>query len=243
MLTLGVRIDNLSKKEALVRATSFLSGTKSHTIFTPNPEMLVAAQSNAYLKDVLNKSDLNICDGTGLKFFSKVKEKIPGIEFLYHICELAEKEGRSTYLLGSASANTIKLAKEELLEKFPNLIIAGINPGPKLEIDKKLLYNTEENDLVIDDIIMTAPDILFVGFGHEKQELWIHEHLPNLPSVKIAMGVGGSFDIISGKLKRAPKMVSKFGFEWLWRLVLQPSRIKRIFTATIIFPYLCLTDR
>ena len=85
-----------------------------------------------------------------------------------------------------------------------------------------------------------APDILLIALGHGKQEKWIAAHLPELPSVKVAMGVGGAFDFIAGRVLRAPRILRRLGLEWLWRLILQPSRLPRIWRAVIKFPILVL---
>jgi N-acetylglucosaminyldiphosphoundecaprenol N-acetyl-beta-D-mannosaminyltransferase len=231
MNILGVKINKLRKQEALGRVESFLNSAKSHKIFTPNPEMLVDAQKDEDFKEVLNKGDLNICDGFGLSVVGRVK-KIAGVDFMIDICALVEKENKSVYLIGSESKEIVEKTASELKKKFPNLKIVGAVPGPKLEV------GNEKDDDVVHDIIMAAPDVLFVAFGHGKQEKWIHENLKDLPSVKVAMGVGGSFDFISGKVKRAPKFLQKLGLEWLFRLIMQPKRIKRIFKATFIFLYL-----
>ncbi len=236
MYILGVRVDILSRSEATSKVGEFLASDDSHMIFTPNPEMLVDAQKDSYFKEVLNKGDLNICDGKGIQLVSKEKvERIPGVEFLFDICALAEKENKSVYLLGSGSNEVVKECKKKLLEKFPHLKIVGVHRGPK--ITNSFDVEKEENENVIDDIILSAPDILFVGFGHIKQEKWIYGFLPELPSVKVAMGVGGSFDFIAGKIKRAPKIFRDLGLEWLYRLIREPRRIKRIWKATIIFLY------
>jgi N-acetylglucosaminyldiphosphoundecaprenol N-acetyl-beta-D-mannosaminyltransferase len=238
---LGVRIDNITKNEALQQVSGFLDSSKQNMIFTPNSEILVAGHRDKYFLDVLNKSSLNICDGKGVQIFGKIKQRITGVDFMLDICGLAEKVGKSIYLLGSGSEKVINNTVQSLNRKFSSLKIVGFNSGPELRIkNHELKYENDENDKIIDDIIMNAPDILFVAFGHEKQEKWIYEHLPHLPSIKIAMGVGGAFDVISGKIKRAPKWMQNIGLEWFWRLIKEPKRFKRIFTATITFPILCL---
>jgi len=250
MNTLGVRIDNNSKSAVLNKISEFFDNGKpdftkatpgkQHKIFTPNPEMLVDAQKDEYFKQVLNSGDLNVCDGFGLSLVSGVP-RYPGVELMLDICALAEKEGRSVYLLGSGDKTVISNLQLIIKEKFPNLKIVGSHPGHKLQVTSyKLQVDKEQNDELIANIILSAPDILFVAFGHNKQEKWIEKNLKNLPSVKIAMGVGGSFDFISGKVKRAPLLIRKIGLEWMWRVVLEPKRLRRILNATVKFTYLVI---
>ncbi|MBU0597299.1 WecB/TagA/CpsF family glycosyltransferase [Patescibacteria group bacterium] len=243
---LGVRIDLVDLEEALTKVRVFLNSNKQNVIFTPNPEMLVDSQDDKYFHDVLNSSDLNVCDGTGLYLasFGKLK-RIPGVDLMLEICKIAEQKNKAVYVLGTGDVEVLKKTKEKLNEKFTNLKIVGTHAGPKIKMKKInnstiLNLDQKENDLIIDDIILNAPDILFVAFGHNKQEKWIAKYINKMPSIKIAVGVGGAFDYISDYKKRAPKIIQKIGLEWLFRLVKEPKRIKRIFKAIIIFPILCL---
>ncbi|OGH72242.1 MAG: hypothetical protein A2921_03445 [Candidatus Magasanikbacteria bacterium RIFCSPLOWO2_01_FULL_43_20b] len=256
MEILGIRVDRIAKSEALEMVAVFLVSQKQNTVFTPNPEMLVDAQKDEYFREVLNSGDLNICDGFGLWLATKLSlrgvrhsaddeaiqssvVRISGVDFMLNICALAQEKNKSVYLLGSGDEDVIKNAAEVLKKKFGGLKICGFNGGIKIEKtdDDKITYDETGNEDILYDIIMQAPDILFVGFGHGKQEKWIYENLPQMPSVKVAMGVGGSFDFLAGKAKRAPKFMRVFGLEWLWRLILEPWRVKRIFKATIVFLY------
>ncbi len=250
MYILGIRIDTITRSAAIEKVRGFLHGNESKMVFTPNPEMLVDAQKDSYFKEILNKGDLNICDGKGIQLVSKEKiERISGVDFLGDVCGLAEKENKSVYLLGSGSDEVLRDCQKNLQSQFPLLKIVGQNKGARIQVnlDHKnfcVSYpHPEENEKVIDDIIDTAPDILFVAFGHIKQEKWIYEFLPQLPSVKIAMGVGGSFDFVAGKVKRAPEFLRRIGLEWLWRLLLEPRRIKRIWKATVVFLFYVLKSR
>ena len=238
MNILGIRIDKLNKQQALEKVANFLNSDKQNKIFTPNPEMLVDARKDSYFKKILNSGDLNICDGFGITLVTRGKlKRIPGVDFMQDICKLAEEKGKSIYLLGSSSDEVVKKVSEVLQKKFPLLRIVGHDKGP---ISKQETVNKQQkdNEDVIYDIIVKAPDILFVAFGHGKQEKWIHENLVDLPSVKIAMGVGGSFDFISGKTKRAPEWMRRIGFEWLYRLIREPKRFFRIWRAIITFLFL-----
>lgn len=250
---LGVRIDDLTLEETRSRIRDFLLGTAHATIFTPNPEMAVEAFQDEAFRDVLNRGTLNVCDGTGLRwasgFLSKqaMVERIHGIDLMLDVCDIASQLNKSVYLLGSDTDDILKKTKDVLEARFPHLRIVGAHPGLRISVRRDpasaISYSGDDNERIIDDIIDVAPDVLFVAFGHHKQERWIDDCLPELPSVKIAMGVGGSFDVLSGKLSRAPKTFRKLGLEWFWRLILQPWRLKRIFRATIVFPYLVLKEK
>ncbi len=242
MYILGIRIDTFPRSVALEKIKEFLAGNESKMVFTPNPEMLVDAQNDIYFREILNKGDLNICDGKGIQLFAKEKiDRIAGVDFMVDICRLCEKEGKSVYLLGGRSKDVIDMCKKKLLLLCPNLKIVGSVSGP--QIKPPFEVEPQENEKVIDHIIDTAPDILFVAFGHGKQEKWMYEFLPELPSVKVAMGVGGSFDFVAGKVKRAPQFLRRIGLEWVWRLLQEPRRIKRIWKATVVFLFYVLKSR
>ena len=267
---LGVKVSNMDKNQALQRVGSFLNNTGQYKIFTPNPEMIVKAQKDEYFKTVLNSGDLNLCDGMGVQIFTGIK-RIPGVDFMIEICRLAAEGGRSVYLLGTRFDEVVKKAAENLQKQFPNLKIVGYDKGPEVIEQNPTLYpspyrggseladlatvppptrgRTEEgvfvsdNNVTIQQINQARPDILFVAFGMGKQEKWIYENLTKLPSVKVAMGVGGSFDFISGKTKRASLFLRQLGLEWVYRLWQEPRRIGRIFNATARFCYLVLKSK
>lgn len=254
MQFLGIKISEVSKEQARQKVAEFLSGGQ-HTIFTPNPEMVVQAQKDSYFCEVLNAGDLNLCDGKGLQIFTGIK-RIPGVDFMLEICQLAAERGSSVYLLGSGSDEVVKKTAEELQKQFSGLKIAGYDKGPVISenfnchsrqsgnpADNCLDSHLDGNDsAVIEKINQAKPDILFVAFGSPKQEKWIYENLSKMPSVKIAMGVGGSFDFISGKVKRAPLFLRRLGLEWMYRLIQEPRRFGRIFNATVKFCYLVIKN-
>ncbi len=246
---LGVRIDTYSKSEAIEWAEHFLASKKQHAIFTPNPETLVAAHRDETLKTILNDSSLNLCDGIGISLLSRTKlERIPGVDFMLEICRLAEQTEKSIYLLGSGSERVVQSAAREIRSRFPKLRIAGMHHGPRIDRicgarGTEFIFEREQSETLIHDIRQTRPDILFVAFGHGKQEYWIRRYLRELPSVKIAMGVGGSFDFLARKVRRAPVWLRNLGFEWLWRLVMEPRRIWRMFTAVFVFPFLYVINK
>ncbi len=237
---LGVKIDNLSLQEVLEKINQFLDSKNQHYIVTPNPEFLVAAQKDNQFKEILNLADIACADGTGLikaaKFFGKRLQRVTGVDLVWVTCELAEQKNCSVYLLG-AGGMIAEQAAENLKQEFPNLKIAGAESGGEIVNPKQI-----DQDL-INRINIAKPKILFVAFDQVKQEKWIFYHLDKLPSVKLAIGVGGTFDYISGAVKRAPKFLRRLGLEWLYRLIWEPSRFERIINAVIVFPFLVIKKR
>ncbi len=147
-------------------------------------------------------------------------ERIPGRELVSDIAELAEKNNWSIYLLGGFG-ETPKLAAEQLISRSADQKI-------RVQYSNK----NPEDVSIIDDINIANPDILFVAFGPIRQEKWILENLPKLSSINLVMGVGGTFDYLAGIYPKPPKILAQMGLEWLWRLLTQPKRYKRIFHAT-----------
>lgn len=249
MNILGIKIDKTTAPKAKQKVVDFLNSNQQYKIFTPNPEMLVDAQKDEYFKEVLNSGDLNICDGFGLRLISGL-QRITGVDFMLDICRIAQDRGVGIYLLGSNSDEVVKKTAENLQKQFPKLKILGYNKG--LIINKNnnvtikqcnnagITYNSNENVRLLDNIVNSKAKILFVAFGHNKQEKWIFENLNKMTNIKIAMGVGGAFDYISGQTKRAPKWMQTIGTEWLYRLMRQPKRIGRIINATALFSYLII---
>lgn len=243
----GVGVDNLTKNEILEKIKVFFESSNPHLLFTPNAEMVVAAQKDWYFKHALEKSDLSVVDGSGPVFAAKFLYnqnlfRFAGVDLMGQICKLAAQSNRSVYLVGGKIGVAEEAAKK-LKIKYPNLKISGAEEGIELcncEKAPGILLNKEENDKLIQRIKRASPDILFVAYGHGKQEKWLAEYLPELPSVKIGMGVGGAFDFIAGKVMRAPKLMRVVGLEWLWRFIIQPFRFKRIWNAIAVFTYIVL---
>lgn len=238
---LGTLIDNIKKEELLLKINSFLEDGKQHFLVTPNPEIVLSAQKDEEFRAILNGADIAIPDGFGLilaSYYLKTPlgDRITGVDLMLEICKIAEGDGKSIFLFGGEEGIVEKTAKV-LKEKFPNLKISGALSGGEIRED-----NLVDNSL-LEKINQVNPDIIFVALGGGKQEKWIDANLENLPSVKLAMGIGGAFDFISGKIKRAPRIMRKLGLEWLFRLFMEPRRIKRIFNATVLFSYKVIVQR
>jgi N-acetylglucosaminyldiphosphoundecaprenol N-acetyl-beta-D-mannosaminyltransferase len=231
MKILGVRVDNLSKTEILEKIEYFLKEEEFHQIATINPEFILEAQKDAKFKNILNNCDLNIADGIGIRFAfwkkgEKLKCRLAGADLLDEILKIADANNFSIFL----AANEDGLSSWEETADAIRLIYPGIKIGG-LNLDKVAIV--EDNY----ELRNMNYEIVICNFGAPEQEKFIHS-LKNQKSgkIRLAIGVGGSFDFLTRKVKRAPKFARNFGLEWLWRLIQQPKRIKRIINATIIFP-------
>lgn len=260
---LDIQFDVCTLSEALNRILDLLKNRRDEgakQIVTPNPEMLLEAQKNPEFKNILNKAWMSIPDGIGIlwassfqtnlrgrgkamrllkAFFSLLAlifypksarkifpQRVSGVDLMSAICSESRENGLGIFLLGAAPGVAEK-TKHILEKKFPGIKITGTFAGSPSPTDETHIKN----------LIQTSkPDILFVAFGAPAQEIWIHKHLPELKSVKIAMGVGGAFDFLAGIKRRAPKLMRILGLEWFFRLIQEPSRIKRIWNAVIKFP-------
>ncbi|MBI5555694.1 MAG: WecB/TagA/CpsF family glycosyltransferase [Elusimicrobia bacterium] len=218
----GFQIDNIRMAEAIPKINGFIKDRLPHHVITANSLMLNAAMNNNRLKEVFHRSHLVVPDSIGLLLAGKIlgqplAERVPGIDLMYQLFALCQKERYSIYLLG-AKLGVAAQAAENIRQQFPGLNIAGTHHGYFADLEK---------DLVIKEISSLKLDILFVGLNIPRQELWIDQHLNSL-GVPVIIGVGGSFDVISGRIKRAPTAMQKSGLEWLWRTIIEPWRIKRI---------------
>ena len=208
---LGVEITKAPKKEILdYIITGLKEGRRKFYIVTPNPEIIMLAQRSRSFMDILNGATVSLPDGIGVLAAGNIlkkgiKERITGVDFMLDLCKECARVGLSIGLLGGREGVAEKTA-ECLRKKYPGLVVK----------------------LATSDQASTSShiDILFVAFGAPKQEEWIVEYLDKL-DVTAMMGVGGAFDYISGKVKRAPKMVRMIGMEWAYRLVRQPWRLRR----------------
>jgi len=217
----GLKIDNVNRDEALRDIEGFFKEERFHYIVTLNPEGVVIAQKDSQFSSVVNEADLVVADGSWLvrtaRFLGEdIKERIAGIDLLLEILKLCKDRGFSVYLLG-AKEEVISSAKKRLEEIFPGIKILGVHNG---------YFDADEEKKIVEEIRSLKPDFLVVGLGMPKQEIWMNQHR-DLP-VKVAIGVGGSFDVISGNIPRAPYWMQSIGLEWFYRILKDPRRIKRM---------------
>lgn len=240
----GVPVDPLMMEEAAKRAAGFLTDGNQHLVVTPNPEMAVLASRDPSFRKILESSDLALADGFGLRVAAwiegkHVPETITGVIFSIILAEIAEQKKCSIYLLGGGKGVAEKASKG-LRENFPMITIAGAESGGKI---RWIAGAWEEDTSLVAHINAAKPDILLVALGHGKQERWIHDHLKLMPSVKIAIGVGGALDFLAGEVWRAPRFMRRMHLEWLWRLAIEPWRAPRIIEATVVFLWMVLKNR
>lgn len=257
---LNVNFNKITLTEATKVAINFAKGEKQKYIVTPNPEILLEGLNNKNFVEILNQADLSIADGTGILWASKylaitaknhnktikilkylyslliapfypkyikkiLPQRVTGTDLMEEICKKAPANNLKIFLLGAAEG-TAEKTKEILEHKYPGIKIVGTFAGTPKEEDEKE---------IIEKINNSKAEVLFVAYGAPKQELWIHRNLPKIPQIKLAMGIGGAFNFIAKIRKRAPKLMQQIGLEWLYRLLQEPSRIHRIYNATIKF--------
>ncbi len=218
----GIKVDNVNMDEAAGALAGYLDTEACSMVFTPNSEILLEAIKNRELEAALNDGQLVVPDGIGVVIASRfygtpVKEKVAGIDLMLRLMEIADSRGKSIYLLGG-KPGVAEEAAIKLTEKYGGLRIAGTRDG---------YFKIEDEEKIISEINGSKADILLVALGAPKQENFIYKRRNEL-KVRIAMGVGGSLDILAGKAKRAPEFYQRAGLEWFYRLMKEPWRIGRM---------------
>lgn len=226
---LGIPIDDVTEAEALERAHSFLQDGGWHQICTVNPEFIMEAHRNPAFRAVLQAADLNTPDGFGVLVAARwqgtpLRGRVTGVELTLGLAQLAATHGYRMFLLGAAPG-VAEAAAAVLRSRWPALHIAGCYAGsPAAE------YDEQQRQM----ILQAQPHILLVAYGHPRQELWIARNQPFI-KVPLAIGVGGTFDYLAGRVPRAPRWLRRMGLEWAFRLVMQPRRWRRIIDAVPAF--------
>jgi len=232
---LGLYLSLLDETEVLekIKMGFETRQVKMRYITTPNPEIALQAFKDKELLRAINTSAISLTDGFGLflmaRLLGKKVRRVTGSDFMHRMMELALEKNYSIGLLGGREG-VVQKAKTRLLEQYPNLKIVYADSGPReLDFD----YH---DPLYLNRLKKARPQILFVGFGAPKQEKWLYYNQYELPEVRWAMGIGGGLDFIAREVKRAPCWMRKLGLEWLYRLIQQPFRARRVFRAVVIFP-------
>lgn len=219
---LGVPVDSIIMSEAVKKIGAFIEEGGVHTIFTPNAEIMMAAQRDPELKDILIKADMLTADGAGVVLASKllgrnVPEKVSGFDLVGEAFKAYAGKGIRCFLFGS-KPGVADAAAEKIKRDYPGIVVAGCRNG---------YFTGAQDDEIVDSINTSNADILIVALGAPKQEKWIFSHKDKL-NVKVCIGVGGALDIFAGKVRLAPDFFRRNGLEWLYRLYREPRRAIRM---------------
>lgn len=232
---LGVRVDSTSEGEVLAKITQKIASKAKFYVVTPNPEIIVRAQKDSELREILNKADLALPDGSGLKIAEPNLTIVRGRDVFVSLLKEASMRKWKVFLLGGTrDANQRAIKKAKLFYNSINIkgeagATIDLKGEPVSEVDIRI-----QSD-VLDKISIIQPDILFVGLGAPKQEKWIYKNFEKLEA-RCIMAVGGAIDYLAGTAKLPPVWMKKLGLEWLWRLLNEPWRFTRIISAVVIFP-------
>lgn len=229
MKILGVRIDNVDMKTAIDNAVTGMEASEPFVIVTPNSEIVVKANEEKELLEFIENAGMVVPDGIGLVIGSKLvkqplSQRVTGIDLMYNLLEYAAKNDKKVYFVGGKPGVAQKAA-ELMIDKYEGLKVCGTSHGYFKGLHTGNLGHQEELE-VIARIKEAKADMVFVAFGAPKQEYFIDTYKSEL-GAKLLMGVGGSLDVMSGNVQRAPEKYQKVGMEWLYRLVKEPWRIKR----------------
>lgn len=209
--------------DTLDHISRFMDEPRLHQIATVNPEFVMTAQEDAEFRQILNEADLCLPDGVGLLYAARrwgasLPERVPGSELVYHLAERAAERGWPLFLLGAAPG-VAEEAAAIFVARYPGLIIAGTYAGSP---------DPAENDALVRRINDSGAQLLYVAYGAPRQDKWIARNRAGLPTVRVAIGVGGSLDFVTGRAVRAPRWAQRLGLEWLHRLVKEPWRWRRM---------------
>ncbi len=226
---LGIPVDCVDMTMAIQQVDTLIQGEHAKTIIAVNPEKVIKAQQDAFLKKTIEEAGLLIPDGIGVVIAAKLSgyrhiQRTPGSELMPEICYLSEKKQYPVFLYG-ASPDVNKKCVAQLKKQYPNLNIAGHDHG-----------YIEQKDMpqLIESINQSGAKVLFIALGSPRQELWMAQYLSQCTHVRVCQGVGGTFDVIAGNVKRAPKFFRNLHLEWFYRLASQP---KRAFRQTALFKF------
>jgi len=218
---LGLPVDRLNMGQTLSLLEEFVSSKVPHLVVTADAAGIVQAQSDAEWNSIFRGADLATPDSIGVIWAAKkrgrpIAERVSGVDLVERICALSADKGYRIYFLG-AEPGVAELAAEKMRLKYPGCNIVGVRHG---------YFPSESDEIVAQEVAGARPDFLFVAMGIPRQEKFIRA-TQEIIQAPVAMGVGGSFDVFSGKAKRAPKLFQSLHLEWLWRLLLNPKKIAK----------------
>jgi len=234
----GIPVANLSEDETVAAIDQLISDGGSHYAAVVNAAKIVAANSDERLKHILLDADLVTADGMSVVWASRVlghplKQRVTGIDLSERLIAHAAVRGLSVYLLG-AREESVRGVVERFTKKYSSLKIAGYHNG---------YFTDSESQSLVESIRISRADLLFVAMGSPAQEYWIASNIETA-GVRFALGVGGSFDHLSGLARRAPRWMQRIGFEWLYRFLREPSRMwRRYLIGNSLFIWLIARQR
>lgn len=216
-------IDNVTLDEAIEHIEECIRQRKIGHVITPNVDQIVRMETDSYFKEICDNAELLLTDGHPLLWIAKwyktpIKEKICGSDLVPKLCEVAAQKGYSVFFLGAAPG-IAQRAADKLKEKLPSLKVAGTY-SPPIGFEK----DEQELDKINQMLYDSHADMLFVGMGVPKQDIFIYENMQKY-QIPMSFSIGGTIDFIAGEQKRAPKWVNKIGMEWLYRLCQSPKRM------------------
>lgn len=233
---LGCRVDTLGTDDAVRRIVELAVGDAPAVVVTIGTEMVVRAQRDPRFRAIVNASALSLCDTIGVLYAARlngahVRERVAGIDVIDPLCAAFARDGIPVYFLG-AKGDTAQRAANAVHARHPHLVVAGARDG---------FFAEAQSDAVADAIAASGARALFVGLGSPRQEYWLADHLAR-SGCSVGIGVGGSFDVLAGNVKRAPAAWQRLNLEWLYRLLLEPQRWRRQLSLPY-FVWLALRDR
>lgn len=216
---LGINVSNETYDTLKQQLFNRMDENKQSFIVAVNPEKIMKAEQEQGLRDLINSANYQIPDGVGVLLASRlqggsISNRITGIDLMMELVQAAAEQNKRVCLYG-AKPGVAETAKKELQKQYPNLQVTGVIDG-----------YIKDNNQIVDTINESQAEILFVAMGSPRQEEWIRENQSKL-NVSVFQGVGGSFDVLAGNIKRAPGIFRRFGLEWLYRLIAEPWRFKR----------------
>ena len=216
---LGVNVITLNYDEIIEDIKKRMEEGLTSTIIAVNPEKVITASQDEQIKTLINDATYQIPDGVGILIASRLKggdiqSRVTGVDMMDRLLKFAADEGKKVFMYG-AKEEVVASAKVKIEEKYPSIQITGYSNG-----------YTKDQDELVRKINESGAEIIFVALGSPRQELWIRDHMNEL-NVKVYQGVGGSFDVFAGNVKRAPSVFRKAGLEWFYRLISDPKRFKR----------------
>ncbi|MFH1766995.1 MAG: WecB/TagA/CpsF family glycosyltransferase [Patescibacteria group bacterium] len=232
----NVVIDHVSEMQLETLLRGWISGHDQKMIVTPNAEIILAARQDKEFLKILNSADLALPDTVSLRFAvaaqgAILKYRHPGSDTVERLAKICSETGERLMLFG-ATEGSAEQARKKLRTDYPGLDVVSVFPGWIEQNESGQFFDQK----FVEMISQYQPKVIAVALGQKKQEQFILEHLAHLPSVRIAIGVGGAFEMLAGVLPRAPKWMRKIGLEWLWRFFLEPKRYRRMYKAFILFP-------